>query len=183
MPKIRLAVAGDNCMLPVVPCKDTKIMARTEKENTGIPASASLAAIPPDIDPLIVEARGQRVILDSDLARIYGVRTKAINQAVKRNAGRFPEDFLFKLTPEEVEELNRSQIVTGSQKHRDPRFVPQAFTEHGAIMAANVLNSAQAIQMSVFVVRAFVKMRATHTDNRELARKTGRRRGGNQVAP
>jgi hypothetical protein len=83
----------------------------------------ALAIVAPDIGPLIVEVRGQRVILDADLARIYGVPTKALNQAV------------------EVEELNRSQIVTGSQKHRDPRFARHAFTEHGAIMAANVLNS------------------------------------------
>jgi hypothetical protein len=101
----------------------------------------ALAIVAPDIGPLIVEVRGQRVILDADLARIYGVPTKALNQAVTRNVGRFPEDFLFKLTAVEVEELNRSQIVTGSQKHRDPRFARHAFTEHGAIMAANVLNS------------------------------------------
>ena len=132
---------------------------------------AKLQLVPADIDPLIVEVRGQKVILDADLARVYGVPTKALNQAVKRNSARFPEDFLFKLTVEEIEELNRSQIVTGSQKHRDPRFVPSAFSEHGAIMAANILNSPRAVQMSVFVVRAFVKLRAALTDSREQARK------------
>jgi hypothetical protein len=78
------------------------------------------------------------------LARIYGVPTKALNQAVKRNFKRFPDDFLFQLTSEDIADLNRSQIVTGSQKHRDPRLLPYAFTENGAIMAANVLNSPQA---------------------------------------
>lgn len=140
---------------------------------------------PPDIDSLITTVRRQKVILDAELARIYGVPTKALNQAVKRNREKFPEDFLFRLTPQEAQEAcrsvrafalpevapNRSQIVTGSQKHRDPRYLPYAFTEHGAIMAANVLNSARASQMSVFVVRAFVKMRSSFKDSRELAQK------------
>lgn len=77
-----------------------------------------------------------RVLLDSELAALYDVTTKALNQAVKRNAERFPEDFMFRLSRTEAEALNRSQSVTGSQKHRDPRFPPFAFTEHGAIMAA-----------------------------------------------
>ena len=125
----------------------------------------------PDIELLIRTVRGQKVILDSELAAIYGVSTKALNQAVKRNLTKFPEDFLFPLVAKEVAELNRSQFVTGSQKHRDPRFAPYPFTEHGAIMAANVLSSPQATQMSVFVVRAFVKMRSALGDTRELARK------------
>ena len=140
---------------------------------------------PPNIDSLITTVRGQKVILDAELARIYGVPTKALNQAVKRNRDKFPEDFLFRLTPPEAQEArravrppavpevtsNRSQTVTGSQKHRDPRYLPYAFTEHGAIMAANVLNSARATQMSVFVVRAFVKMRSAFKDSRELTEK------------
>src|SRR2546427_9703763 len=115
---------------------------------------------PPSIDSLITTVRGQKVILDAELARIYRVPTKALNQAVKRNREKFPEDFLFQLTPEEARETrssvlpsatyspapNRSQIVTSSQKHRDPRYLPYAFTEHGAIMAANVLNSRRAVQ-------------------------------------
>ena len=96
--------------------------------------------------------------------------TKALNQAVKRNNEKFPSDFMFQLTPQELVDL-KSQIVTGSQKHRDPRFLPNVFTEHGAIMAATVLNSPQAVQMSVFVVRAFVAMRSLLNDTRELARK------------
>lgn len=120
------------------------------------------------ITPAIVYFRGKAVILDSDLARIYGVNTKALNQAVKRNRKRFPSDFMFRLLPHELAK-NRSQIVTGTKKHRDPRFRPFAFTEQGAIMAANVLNSVAAARMSVFVVRAFVRMRAMLSSNKGLA--------------
>ena len=128
------------------------------------------------VEQLIFLIRGQKVMLDSDLARVYGVVTKVLNQAVKRNRERFPEDFMFQLTREEVEQLqvaapNRSQIVTGSQKHRDPRFLPYAFTEHGAIMAANVLNSPVAVQASLQVVRAFVRLREMLAENKDLARK------------
>jgi hypothetical protein len=103
--------------------------------------------------------RNLRVILDADLAELYGVSTKALNQAVKRNQVRFPLDFIFQMTPGETEAMNRSQIVTGSQKHRDPRFPPYAFTEHGAIMVATILNSPRATAMSVYVIRAFIRMR------------------------
>ena len=123
------------------------------------------------VEPLIHEIRGEKVILDSDLARLYGVTIKRLNEQVKRNLERFPGDFLFQLTPEENEVL-RSQIATlkpGRGQHR--KYLPYAFSEHGAIMAANVLNSSRAVQMSVFVVRAFVKMRGLLTDTRELARK------------
>jgi hypothetical protein len=134
------------------------------------------------IRSLILSLRGQKVILDADLAAIYGVPTKRLNEQVKRNAERFPLDFVFRLTPQEVADLkskiptsskaaNRSQNATGSQKHRDPRFHPYAFTEHGAIMAANVLNSPRAVQMSVFVVRAFVRMRSLLGDTRQLTRR------------
>ena len=130
------------------------------------------------LETLIFTIRNQKVLLDADLAVIYGVPTKALNQAVKRNADRFPQDFMFQLTglewrnirsqsvtmnvkvsDDEEETQNRSQIVTGSQRHRDPRLRPYAFTEHGALMAANVLNSAEAVKMSVYVVRAFIKQR------------------------
>ena len=121
------------------------------------PKKTALSLIIPDIDSLIIEVRGQKVILDAGLAKIYGVPTKALNQAVKRNRKRFPGDFVFDLTATEVDELNRSQIVTGSQKHRDPRFPPCAFTEHGAIMAATILNSTQAIEMSVLVTPASLR--------------------------
>jgi hypothetical protein len=115
--------------------------------------------------------RGHKVPLDTELADLYGVPTKALNQAVKRNIERFPEDFMFRLTRSEAEALDRSQFVTGSQKHRDPRFPPFAFTEHGAIMAATILNSPRAVEMSIFVVRAFVKLRELLASNKELARR------------
>lgn len=135
-------------------------------------ASKLLPAVPASIDGVIHTVRGERVILDADLAKLYGVTTKALNQAVKRNRDKFPPDFLLQLTRNEMLTLNRSQIVTGStQRHRDIRIGVFAFTEHGAIMAANILNSPQATQMSVFVVRAFIKMRSLLTDTRELAKK------------
>ena len=94
-------------------------------------------AIPVElIERRIYVIRHQKVMLDSDLAELYGVRTKQLNQAVKRNLDRFPADFMFRLSAEETAAINRSQFVTGSQKHRDPRFLPLAFTEHGALMAA-----------------------------------------------
>ena len=117
----------------------------------------------------ILVLRGQRALLDIELAALYGVTTKRLNEQVKRNTARFPEDFLFRLSAAEVEILNRSQIATGSQKHRDPRFPPYAFTEHGAIMASMILNSSHAVEMSVYVVRAFVHLREPLSSNRELA--------------
>ena len=107
---------------------------------------------------LIYEIRGQRVMLDSDLASIYGVPTKSLNLAVKRNADRFPKDFIFRLTKEETNNL-RFQIETSKRGRGGRRYRPYAFTEHGALQAANVLRSPRAVQMSVFVIRAFVKMR------------------------
>ena len=122
-----------------------------------------------DIDRLIITLRGQRVILDADLAAIYGVSTKRLNEQVKRNKERFPGDFAFQLTVAE-----KAEVVAICDHLRRLKFspvLPRAFTEHGAIMAANVLNSHRAVQMSVFVVRAFVKMRATFADTRDLAKK------------
>ena len=100
-----------------------------------------------------------------------------LNEQIKRNPDRFPEDFAFRLTVEEWQnikshgESNRSQIATGSQKHRDPRFLPWVFTEHGAIMAATILNSKQAVAMSVYIVRAFVKLREMLATHKDLAKK------------
>jgi hypothetical protein len=130
---------------------------------------------------LIVSVRGQKVILDSDLAAIFGVETKRLNEAVKRNIDRFPDDFAFRLNLQEVANL-KSQSATSSfastrprssshSSHGGRRKLPMAFTEHGAIMAANILNSPRAVQMSVFVVRAFVRMRSLLGDTRGLARR------------
>jgi len=118
------------------------------------------------IGPKIRVIRGQRVLLDADLAEIYGVPTKRFNEQVKRNLERFPPDFMFQLTSEEVDNL-RSQFATSSL-WGGARYRPYVFTEHGAIMAASVLNSPRAVQMSVFVVRAFVAMRSIVLDYREI---------------
>ncbi|MEZ5497885.1 MAG: ORF6N domain-containing protein [Steroidobacteraceae bacterium] len=129
-----------------------------------------------DLEPLaevaarILVVRGKRVLLDADLAELYGVATKALNQAVRRNRNRFPDDFLLALTNQEVTR-SRSQIVTlKTGRGRNVKYAPMGYTEHGAIMAAAVLNSPRAVQMSVFVVRAFVKMRESLLVNATLAR-------------
>lgn len=116
--------------------------------------------------PPIHVVRGQRVVMDSDLARLYGVTTMAFNQAIRRNTARFPKDFIFQLTRQEVVNL-KSQFVISSSMMRGPRRaghggarkLPWVFTEHGAIMAATILRSPRAVAMSVYVVRAFVRMR------------------------
>ena len=152
--------------------------------------SRKTALVHESLEPLILVIRNQRVILDVDLARLYGVTTKVFNQAVKRNVSRFPKDFAFQLTTAEVTNVrsqtvtsnretienyedtgNRSQTVTGSQKHRDPRFRPWAFTEHGALMAANILRSDRAVHMSVFVIRAFVRLREHVVANQAILKR------------
>jgi hypothetical protein len=125
-----------------------------------------------DIDGRIRIVRGHRVILDVDLAAIYGVPTKRLNEQVRRNVARFPDDFAFQLSIQEVSNL-KSQIATSSLKgnssHGGARKMPWVFTEHGAIMAANVLNSTQAVKMGVYVVRAFVRLREAMSFQRDLA--------------
>ncbi|OAI42082.1 hypothetical protein AYO41_04775 [Verrucomicrobia bacterium SCGC AG-212-E04] len=123
------------------------------------------------LESVILAVRGQRVIVDSDLAALYGVQTKRLNEQVKRNAERFPADFAFQLTSLEWEHL-RSQIATlksGRGQHR--KYLPFAFTEHGALMAANVLNSPDAVHMSVHVVRAFIKQRELLWAHADVLRK------------
>ena len=118
----------------------------------------------------IVLVRGLRVIFDADLAELYGVEAKQLNQQVKRNARRFPDDFVIRLSAEEAANL-RSQFVTSSFSHGGRRYLPYAFTEHGAIMAASVLNSERAVEMSIFVVRAFVRMREALASNQKILSK------------
>ena len=126
-----------------------------------------------DITRAIVVLRGRKVLLDTELAALYGVTTKRFNQQIRRNQERFPLDFMFQLTEEEHEALRlrfaTSNIVSSGRGGR--RYRPYVFTEHGAIMAATVLNSPRAIEMSVYVVRAFVKLRELLSSNRVLSRK------------
>ena len=122
------------------------------------------------VESRILFLRSQRVILDADIAKLYGVPVKRLNEQVKRNQERFPSDFMFQLTDKEHEVL-RSQTATSKKGRGGRRYAPFAFTEHGAIMAASVLNSERAGQMSVFVVRAFVRLREMLATNRKLARK------------
>jgi len=122
------------------------------------------------IESRILLIRGHKVMLDSDLAELYGVTTKRLNEQVKRNRQRFPADFMFQLTSDEATNL-RSRIATSKQGRGGRRYRPYAFTEHGAIMAASVLNSHRAIEVSIYVVRAFVKLREMLRTHKELARK------------
>ncbi|MDA1050659.1 MAG: ORF6N domain-containing protein [Planctomycetota bacterium] len=122
------------------------------------------------IESLIHTVRGQRVMFDRDLAKLYGVPTKRLNEQVRRNIARFPDDFRFQFTREESDSL-RSQIATSKPGRGGRRTLPFAFTEHGAIMAANVLNSPRAVEVSVFVVRAFIRLREVALQHRELSQK------------
>jgi hypothetical protein len=138
----------------------------------GTPSTQLLA--PEAITLRIATVRGQRVILDADLAALYGVETKRFNEAVKRNLAKFPADFMFSLTADEWAAL-RSQFATlnaaGTGRGQHRKYLPYAFTEHGAIMAATILSSPRAIEVSVYVVRAFVRMRELATTHGDLAKR------------
>jgi hypothetical protein len=149
-----------------------------------------------NIQEKIYEIRGQKVMLDFDLAELYGVETKVFNQAVKRNNNRFPEDFMFRLTSPEWEAMwsqivtssvesspneaqvldnqseqkdrNRSQFVTGSERHRNKSYLPSAFTEHGVTMLASVLRSEKAVNMGIAVVRAFIALKQYALKHQDL---------------
>src|SRR6266851_8081662 len=140
--------------------KDGRLMSMRKSE---------MALVKP-VESRILILRGHKVILDSDLAELYGVPAKRLNEQVKRNAERFPADFMFQLSPKEHDFL-RAQIATSKKGRGGRRYPPYAFTEHGAIMAATVLNSERAIEMSVFVIRAFVRMREALVANRQIAAK------------
>lgn len=133
------------------------------------PAIHDASGIDP-IESAIVIVRGQRALLDEALARLYGVTTKRLNEQVKRNSDRFPEDFMFRLSPEEWVSL-KSQSATSKRSRGGRRTPPFAFTEHGAVMAANVLNSPTAVQASIQVVRVFVRIRQFLAANEALVHK------------
>ena len=133
----------------------------THEHGQGVPKTLR-------IERVILTIRGQRVLLDADLAALYGVSTRVLNQAVKRNQDRFPEDFMFRLT-----EAEKAEVITVCDHLRPLRFsasLPHAFTEHGAIMLASVLSTPIAVQASVHVVRAFVRLREVLATHKDLAR-------------
>lgn len=153
-------------------------------------SSRSKSGAHESVEPLIMVMRNQRVILDADLARLYGVPTKRFNEAFKRNRQRFPHDFAFQLTKAELNNLrsqladsnlqpiesmegnpNWSQFATSSSRHRGAVYRPWAFTEHGALMAANILRSERAVHMSVFVIRAFVRLRQQVAANQAILKR------------
>ena len=135
-----------------------------------------LAATRP-VESLIHVIRGQKVMLDSDLATLYGVTTKAFNQAIKRNTARFPEDFMFQLDDRETAVL-RSQIVTASK--RNIRYQPLAFTEHGVAMLSAALHSDRAVQMSIAIIRTFVRMRELMAHNKDIAARVAKLQRGHE---
>ncbi len=143
-------------------------MAKSRKKQQRV--SRPQAGVVVSIESRILILRQQRVILDTGLAELYGVTVKRLNQQVQRNLERFPLDFVFQITGKEQESL-RLQIATSNKGRGGRRFLPYAFTEHGATMAATVLNSKKAVNMSVFVVRAFVRLREVLAANRQIASK------------
>jgi ORF6N domain len=132
-------------------------------------ATVDVAVALPRIESRIIVVRGHKVLIDADLATLYDVPTKALNQAIKRNADRFPGDFMFQLTAAE-----KAEVVTNCdhlQKLKFSKALPYAFTEYGAIQAANVLNSPRAVEMGLYVVRAFVRLKEAATSHTELAKR------------
>jgi hypothetical protein len=154
-------------MIEVTIC-DLKMKPRKNANLLRMPKRQGASAFA--VESRILFLRHQRIILDADIAGLYGVPVKRLNEQVKRNQERFPSDFMFQLTGKEHDAL-RSQFATSKKSRGGRRYTPYAFTEHGAIMAATVLNSERAVQMSVFVVRAFVRLREMLATNRRLAGK------------
>ncbi len=145
---------------------------------------AAVKPKPENLAPLIFYVRGEKILLDADLAALYGVEARALNQAVARNRGRFPADFMFQLSVEEYEGIrsqfvtgsagkntNSSQIVMSSRKHRGQTYRPYAFTEQGIAMLSSVLRSPRAIEVNIAIMRTFVQLRRLMDSNRSLARK------------
>jgi hypothetical protein len=155
------------------PVRTKSTPTKPRKTKPAPTKSAQRLLIPIEvIDNKIFILRGRRVMLDRDLAKLYGAETRALNQAVIRNSGRFPDDFMFQLTPDEGKAvlLSRSQSVI-LKRGQNIKYRPHVFTEHGAVMLANVLRSAVAVRASIQVVRAFVHLRQMLSANQDLARK------------
>jgi hypothetical protein len=135
-------------------------------------SATGASALQPHIESRILLLREARAMLDADLALLYGVQTKVLVQAVKRNAARFPADFMFQLSPEEFANL-RSQFVTSSSGYGGRRYAPYAFTEQGVAMLSTVLGSPRAIAINIEIMRTFVKVRALATTHQDLAKRLG----------
>src|SRR3954454_4568330 len=158
LPVLRPSVCPAAFRLVMIPCPLIILeVAKCDLKFRQI-MSTSAIVLTKRVSAKILILRNQKIILDTDLAELYRVSVKRLNEQINRNPKRFPSDFLFKLTHAEYDNL-RSQNATSSAGHGGRRYLPHAFTEHGAIMAASVLNSKRAIEMSIFVVRAFVQMR------------------------
>ncbi len=152
---------------------DTMVcMVSKDESKSQLGTSLNIAVTPEFLSRRIFMARGQKVMLDSDLAELYRVETKVLNQAVRRNQNRFPKDFMFKLSLNEVTTL-RSQFVTSNVGRGGRRHIPYAFTELGVAMLSSVLKSDRAVQMNIHIMRAFVKLRELLATHRELAEKVG----------
>ena len=135
-------------------------------------SETDLAVPSENLDRLIHEIRGQKVMLDRDLATLYGVTTKNLNKAVRRNQDRFPADFMFQLTAAEAQQCLGSRFQIGTLKRgQNIKYLPYAFTEHGVAMLSSVLRSQRAVHVNILIMRAFVKMRVALSDTRDLARK------------
>ena len=162
------AVAGEY-LLPFARTRSRVLRKHADKEFHIVKKHSGTALVPVEhIAQSIRVLRGQKVLLDAELAALYGVTTQRLNQQIRRNQTRFPPDFLFELTAEEFDSL---KMQNESSSWGGRRKLPLAFTEHGAIMAATVLNSPRAVDMSVYVVRAFLKLRKILASNKDLARK------------
>ena len=156
--------------LAIMPLQSIFLRLQIATSSWSGPMNKAAIVLAKKVGSKILVVRGQKVVLDSDLAELYGVTVKRLNQQITRNSQRFPADFLFTLTRAEYKNL-RSQNATSSESHGGRRYLPHVFTEHGAIMAASVLNSKRAIEMSIFVVRAFVQMREAVLANQRVAAK------------
>src|SRR5438445_6330300 len=152
-------------MVPVfrLPSSSTVMLSKTPMTQSALISTER-------IEKAIYLIRGEKVMLDRDLAGLYGVATKALKQAVRRNRDRFPEDFMFVLNPAEFQDW-RSQFVTSKADRKGLRYPPMAFTEHGILMLSSVLNSQRAIQVNIEIMRAFVRLRQMLASNVELSRR------------
>lgn len=142
------------------------------RARSALQISQLAALVPVDvIERRIFSLRGHKVMIDSDLAEVYGVDTRTLNQAVRRNRQRFPPDFMFRLTPKEADSLRSQSVISKNLGRGGRRYLPNVFTEHGAVMLASLLNSAAAVAASIQVVRAFVRLRTILAAQKDLARK------------